>query len=216
MNDEIDAKGNLTPKARDAVNRYLLRVALLIGVPNLLALAAAFAYVFFVLPNAASNEAKAAIQKESATLTNEFMTAAVSALTRSAKAQAEAEALAEKSKDVEVIVKDLRTKAEAFKASDPGKLLEQISKVQSTSEGAKLLELAVNVKAVEDRLSAVPATVLSQGYGNGAWQNIVKRAECPAKHVAVGVEITYGGTCSNQCNADGGTVREVKLVCRPL
>ncbi|WP_143742212.1 hypothetical protein [Roseateles chitinivorans] len=112
-------------------------------------------------------------------------------------------------------MKDLRTQAEAFKTSDPGKFLEQISEVQKTAQGTKLLSLAVNVKALEDRFSATPATA-SYGYGNGAWQGTTKRADCPARHVAVGVEVTYGGTCSNQCNADGGTVREVKLVCRPL
>jgi hypothetical protein len=56
----------------------------------------------------------------------------------------------------------------------------------------------------------------SSGYGAQAWQHTTKSAACPANNVVAGIQVIYSGTCRNQCNADGGIIREIQLKCRAL
>lgn len=54
------------------------------------------------------------------------------------------------------------------------------------------------------------------GYGNAAHSHTTTRADCPAGMYARGVVVTYGGTCLTQCDQDGGIIRNIELVCRPI
>jgi hypothetical protein len=39
---------------------------------------------------------------------------------------------------------------------------------------------------------------------------------CPDGQIAVGIDLTLGGTCHEQCNGDGRPVQQFKLVCQSL
>jgi len=66
-----------------------------------------------------------------------------------------------------------------------------------------------------DRPSVAARTPERQPNGAPHNGNAVS-AECPDRHFASGINIQYGGTCRGTCDADGGVVRFVTLVCRPL
>lgn len=52
------------------------------------------------------------------------------------------------------------------------------------------------------------------GYGAGNHRHVVKSASCPENHYVVGITVKYGGTCLSKCNADGGIIQEIQLVCK--
>lgn len=56
-----------------------------------------------------------------------------------------------------------------------------------------------------------PRAASSASYGGAS--AVTPVAQCPAGQVAVGIEMTLGGTCHEQCNADGRTVSSFRLVC---
>ncbi|MHC2621535.1 hypothetical protein ACVIW2_003567 [Bradyrhizobium huanghuaihaiense] len=45
---------------------------------------------------------------------------------------------------------------------------------------------------------------------------VVFPLRCDEGQVAVGIDLTLGGTCHEQCNGDGRPVQQFKLVCRAL
>lgn len=53
-------------------------------------------------------------------------------------------------------------------------------------------------------------------YPNKTHINTTQSANCPDGSVATGVTVVYGGTCHNQCDGDGGVIRQLELVCRKL
>jgi hypothetical protein len=54
------------------------------------------------------------------------------------------------------------------------------------------------------------------GYGNGVHVWGDKSATCPNGTYVVGINVSYRGTCLNQCDADGGIIGDIQLICRSL
>ena len=54
------------------------------------------------------------------------------------------------------------------------------------------------------------------GYGNGTYINTATEARCPDGTYAGGIIVSYGGTCRRECDADGGIIRNIELVCKPF
>lgn len=85
------------------------------------------------------------------------------------------------------------------------------------------MRAAVNRLEIEERLATletaltheVPATA-QVGYGNRNWVNTNRVATCRGGTYVSGIRVEYGGTCLNQCDADGGTIRNVVLTCSEL
>ena len=205
----------LTDEAKAEINRYLWRIAAYLGVTNLLAIGAGFVYIFFVLPTTAAEQARAQIQAQSSTLTSKFIEAAAIALVDSGKSQANAALLTERGKEIDRQFRELQVKFDAVKGTSAEQLADLVAKLKALPDLGKNLELVSLVQKIEGRLNAgfVSSTI---GYGRGAWSNTSKTALCPAGQIATGIEVVYGGTCNSQCNADGGIVQEVKVVCRGL
>jgi len=55
-----------------------------------------------------------------------------------------------------------------------------------------------------------------ENYPNGVHVNTTKDASCSEGYVVTAVRVVYGGTCEGKCNLDGGTVRQLELVCQRL
>ena len=206
----------LTPAAKAELHRYLWKLAAPFGITNLIAVLVGLNYIFFVLPNVATETAGAQIRNQSNKLTEKFIEASSAALQASGKAQATAEAIAQRSQDIERQYKDIQTRVDSIKGTTAVQLGDLVEKLKTIPDLGKNLELIATVKTLEMRLNPSPIAVPPQGYGTGPWVNVTKVASCQAGHIATGIEVTYGGTCNSQCNADGGTVREIKVVCRPL
>ena len=52
--------------------------------------------------------------------------------------------------------------------------------------------------------------------GVGAYQHTMKAVDCPHGSYVTGIEVEYGGTCLTKCDADGGIVQELRLICRKI
>lgn len=49
------------------------------------------------------------------------------------------------------------------------------------------------------------------------WQSsAVAEVGCPQGSFVVGISATYGGTCRNQCDTDGGPIQQITLTCQRL
>lgn len=206
----------LTPAEKDAINHYLWRLAAAFGIPNVVVLVGAMAYVFFVLPGIATEQARAQIETQSSTLTSQFIEAATNALLVTGKAQQSAESLGKRGSEIEKQVTEIKTMLDEFKDSPPLEYAGLLKKLLESPDLVDNAKLIGTVKAIENRLNVIPTPTAAQGYGNSSWANVRKTASCPDGLIATGIEVTYGGTCRGQCNADGGIVREVKMLCRPL
>jgi len=57
----------------------------------------------------------------------------------------------------------------------------------------------------------VPANGGSGGQNTSIW-----KADCQKGMVMTGIEIVVGGTCHNQCNADGRPVATYRIHCSPM
>ena len=213
---ETDNSDKLTPAAKVEINKYLWRLAATFGATNIVAIVAGLTYIFFVLPNQAAEQARAQIQAQSSSLTSEFIKKAAEALIDTGKAQASAMQVSEKGKEIDRQFREIQTKFEAVKGTSSEQLADLVAKLNATKDIAENLKLLAAVRAIEARMNGTNATTSSQTYGRGAWSNTTKTATCPAGQFAVGVEVVYGGTCNSQCNADGGTIQEVKVTCRGL
>ena len=55
-----------------------------------------------------------------------------------------------------------------------------------------------------------------RSYGDGAHSGTTLRVDCPTGTYVGGIAVAYGGTCLNQCDGDGGIIRNIELVCKPL
>ena len=64
-----------------------------------------------------------------------------------------------------------------------------------------------------DTDSTVP--VASDGAAGGANPSVWK-ARCKSGMVMTGIEIVVGGTCRNQCNADGRPLAAYRILCSEL
>lgn len=209
-------ESRLTPAAKEEIHRYLWKLAAPFGITNLIAVVVGLSYIFFVLPNTATEQARAQIQSQSSNLTERFIEASSTALLASGKAQANAEAIAQRSQEIEKQYKEIQARVDSIKGTTAVQLGELVETLKTLPDLGKNLELIAAVKSLEARLNPPPVSVPPQGYGTGPWVNVVKLASCQPGHIATGIEVTYGGTCNSQCNADGGTVREIKVLCRPL
>jgi hypothetical protein len=58
-------------------------------------------------------------------------------------------------------------------------------------------------------------SVPSNGMAGGANPSIWK-ARCKPGMVMTGIEIVVGGTCRNECNADGRPLAAYRILCSPL
>jgi hypothetical protein len=215
MSDTQD-NDKLTLAAKAEIHRYLWKLAAPFGITNLVAVFVGLSYIFFVLPNTATEQARAQIQNQSSKLTEKFIEASSAALLASGKAQANAEAISQRSQEIERQYKDIQGRVDLIKGTTTMQLAELVEKIKTIPDLGKNLELIAAVKSLETRLNPPQLSVPPQGYGTGPWVNVVKLANCQTGHIATGIEVTYGGTCNSQCNSDGGTIREIKVVCRPL
>lgn len=54
------------------------------------------------------------------------------------------------------------------------------------------------------------------GYGFAAWKHTDRFVSCPSGSYVSGIRVRYSGTCLNQCEADGGIIREIVLQCHSI
>lgn len=103
----------------------------------------------------------------------------------------------------------IRGSLESSKATETeiGDILNQYKNPQSK------LEVGGDLIALNNKWSGDTTVV---GYGNGVHAWVDKSASCPDGFYVVGVKVTHGGTCHNQCDPDGAVIREIKLVCKEL
>ena len=57
----------------------------------------------------------------------------------------------------------------------------------------------------------VPSNGVAGGTNAAVW-----KAECKPGMVMTGIEIVVGGTCHNQCNADGRPIAAYRILCSEL
>jgi predicted transcriptional regulator len=215
-----EAESRLTTDAREHINRHLWRLAGYFGITNLAAIAIGLSYIFLVLPRNAANEAAAQtrseIQMQISTLTQEVIKLSADAIRETGSAQGRAKDLAESNKQLEQQIEEVKRKFDNLKGTSAEQVAELITKLQATPDLGKNIDLISAVRAVETRLNAPTKPVTSQGYGRSAWINTVRTATCPVGQIAVGLDVQYGGTCNSQCNADGGAIQEIRVLCRAL
>jgi hypothetical protein len=103
-----------------------------------------------------------------------------------------------------------------LKGTTAEQVADLLEKLQATPDLGKNLDLISAIRTLEARLSNPTKPITGQGYGRAAWVNTQRSATCPTGQTAVGLEVYYGGTCNNQCNADGGAIQEIRVLCRAL
>lgn len=188
----------LSLESREAIRGYLLK---LIALPTLILTAVSFLLGFLIREGATQNAYTQAYSKAYASATQEFL--------RLSQSATEAVEIAKGGKrQVDDLLKDVKEVTGLTQALREAKNL-----VEDTSK-----RLASDPKFVATVTAGISANGLtaSAGYGPGAWVNTIKSARCPVGYFATGVDVVYGGTCNNQCNADGGAVREVRVTCQTL
>ena len=57
---------------------------------------------------------------------------------------------------------------------------------------------------------------VTRGYGNNAHVWTEKNTTCPDGTFVAGINVHYRGTCLTQCDADGGIIGEIQLICQAL
>jgi hypothetical protein len=76
--------------------------------------------------------------------------------------------------------------------------------------------LALSSQALAQEIGAEnTVTVPSNGAAGGASPSVWK-AQCAQGMVMTGIEIVVGGTCRNQCNADGRPLAAYRIFCSQL
>lgn len=55
-----------------------------------------------------------------------------------------------------------------------------------------------------------------QGYGSGSHIWKPKSANCPDGMFVAGINVIYRGSCRSQCDADGGIIGDIELICKTL
>ena len=188
----------LNLESKEAIRGYLLK---LIAVPTIILAAISFLIGFLIREGATQSAYTEAYTKAYSSATQEFLRMSQSATETVETAKGAKRQVDDLLKDV----KEVSKVAEALKEAK--NLVEDTSKRLSTDPKF--------VASVTAGIGTGGSTAAA-GYGAGAWSNVVKTARCPAGYFATGVEVTYGGTCNSQCNADGGTVREVRVSCQSL
>lgn len=73
-----------------------------------------------------------------------------------------------------------------------------------------LPSLAQGEENTEDTVP-VPSNGLAGGSNASVW-----KAQCAKGMVMTGIEIVVGGTCNNQCNADGRPMAGYRILCSRL
>ncbi len=77
------------------------------------------------------------------------------------------------------------------------------------------LLLLANQASAQDIETQNTVPVPSNGAAGGANASVWK-AECKPGMVMTGIEIVVGGTCHNQCNADGRPLAAYRILCSEL
>lgn len=97
--------------------------------------------------------------------------------------------------------------------------LEAVSVAMSAVEQlrAENAALRAELEAQIQALRSVPARstlqyTATRGSGSNA---MAMNSYCPEGQVMVGIEMVIGGTCRNQCEADGGAFHKYRIVCSP-
>ena len=80
---------------------------------------------------------------------------------------------------------------------------------------AVLLQLSASQAYAQEVDTENTVPVPSNGMAGGANPSIWK-AQCKPGMVMTGIEIVVGGTCRNQCNADGRPLAAYRILCSPL
>jgi len=78
-----------------------------------------------------------------------------------------------------------------------------------------MLLLASHAASAQDITTKNTVPVPSNGAAGGTNPSIWK-AECRPGMVMTGIEIVVGGTCRNQCNADGRPLAAYRILCSEL
>ncbi len=99
-------------------------------------------------------------------------------------------------------------------------------RVQIQQEIAKLLDNAY-LPLIDSKIAAVRGEVQQIGSAWGPQSNIVsygdaayiwtnRETTCPNGQYVTGIKVRYRGSCNHQCDADGGIIGNIELVCRSL
>ena len=94
-------------------------------------------------------------------------------------------------------------------------LQEELGRVSSSVADA-MESLERTLEAIRTALEYEAPESEEVGYGNRAYVNTNRVAACPHGSYVSGIRVEYGGTCLNQCNADGGIIRNIVLTCTEL
>jgi hypothetical protein len=110
--------------------------------------------------------------------------------------------------------------------SENAQIKKRLSTMEGDIEGVRQLIPAAKADFHNeiDRLVAVRPTTPNkstpaQKDDTGKFANegtVVFPLRCDEGQVAVGIDLTLGGTCHEQCNGDGRPVQQFKVVCRAL
>jgi hypothetical protein len=132
----------------------------------------------------------------------------------------EVEATIERSKHVDAKLGELEAKINRALSGDTIRLLESLKGVDFKQSGggsqisAIVGKMDADFRAFKERFSAENKPSIHGGFGVGIHKHEVVDSRCPPGMVAVGLQVTYGGTCKARCDEDGGVIQEIKLYCQ--
>lgn len=87
-------------------------------------------------------------------------------------------------------------------------------KTQFDNQREAITELQKTVGVISSPVTASPELTFSASRGGGQ-SPLSMISMCPPDQMVVGVEIVVGGTCQQQCNADGGALHKFRVRCAP-
>lgn len=167
----MEHDNSLTDPAIRAINKYLFKWFAILGITNLAALAIAFTYIFFVLPDRAVNEARSTIEVEAldqaVKIRENLYKVTSEVLVQAGRAQEKADNAKEDSEAILSRIKQIKSQLNIIEDVDLAKLSDIIQKFKNNPEVATsfatystAIKLETEMKDVVSGLSETRAELM--------------------------------------------------------